>query len=82
VNGNTVTLATTLPEDVSVTSGGLSRNIIAIVTDLVSYVVVEGQLREYQNAANNNYTLIATGISEANPFGLPYNAAPNTVPPS
>lgn len=82
VNGNAVTLAATLPVDVNITSGSLSRNIVAIVTDLVSYVVVDGQLREYQNAASNTYTLLATGISEANPFGLPYNAVPNTVPSS
>lgn len=80
VNGNSVTLATALPVDVKITSGTLDRNIKAIVTDLVSYVVIGGQLREYQNAASNTYNLIAKDITEPTPFGLPYNAAPNSVP--
>lgn len=82
VTGNTVTLATSLPMDIKITSGTLDRNIVAVVTDLVSYVVIDGQLREYQNAASNSYNLIAKNITEPTPFGLPFNAVPNSVPAS
>ena len=80
VSGTTVTLAAPLPEDVKITSGSLSRNIVALVTDLVSYVVIDGQLREYQNASTNDYNVIAVGLTEPEPFGLPYNAVPNSTP--
>lgn len=82
VNGTTVTLATSLPIDVKVTSGGVSRTVTAVITDLISYVVVNGQLREYQNAATNNYNVVAIGLTEPSPFGLPYNAVPNGTPSS
>jgi hypothetical protein len=80
VNGGVVTLATSLPIDVRITSGTLNRNIVAIVTDLVCYVVINGELREYQNAATNDYVVVATKLTEPNPFGLPFNAVPNTAP--
>lgn len=80
VNGNTVTIATPLPIDVKITSGALDRNIIAIVTDLISYVVIDGELREYQNAAKNDYNLVAMRITDPNPFGVPYNAVPQASP--
>ncbi len=80
VTGNSVTLASPLPLDIKITSGALNRNIIAVLTDVISYVVVGSQLREYQNAASNNFNLIAQNMTEPNPFGLPFNVAPNATP--
>lgn len=82
VNGNVVTLAAPLPADVKITSGTLNRNIIAIVTDLVTYLVIGGELREFQNPASNVYNLVATGFTEPTPFALPFNAVPGATPPS
>lgn len=81
VDGNTVTIAGSLPMDVNITSDDVpNRNVTAIITDLVSYVVVDGELREYQNAATNDYITIARGITDPNPFGVPYNAVPSPSP--
>ncbi len=81
VNGNSVTLATTMPVTVSLTADdGSARNIVALVTDLVSYVVINGELREYQNPSTNQYNVVAAGITEPNPFRLPFNAVPTPTP--
>lgn len=81
VDGDTVTIAGSLPMDVNTTSDdGSSRNITAIITDLISYVVVDGELREYPNAATNDYITVATGITEPNPFGVPFNVVPSPSP--
>lgn len=80
VDGDTVTIAGSLPMDVNITSGTISRNVTAIITDLVSYVVVDGELREYQNAATDDYITIARGITDPNPFGVPFNAVPSPSP--
>ncbi len=80
INGSTVTLAAPLPADVKVTQDGVSRNIVALVTDLVTYVVQGNELRLYQNPATNVYSLIATGLTEPMPFTLPYNAVPGATP--
>ncbi len=80
VNGSTVTLAAPLPADVNVTQEGVTRNIVALVTDLVTYVVQGGELRLYQNPTNDASSLIATGLTEPMPFTLPYNAVPGATP--
>lgn len=91
VNGTTVSLASPLQAELKVTNGALTRNIVAIVTDLVTYVVVENggsasepryELREYQNAASNEFNLVATGLTEPMPFSLPFNAVPGATPSS
>ncbi len=92
VNGNSLTIAAPLPADVMTTLDGVNRNVVAIVTDLVTYVVVNAnagtarpaayELREYQNAASNDYNLVATGFTEPEPFSLPYNAVPGATPTS
>ena len=87
VAGNTVALAEAVPIDVEITNALGDRNVVAVLTDIVTYVVVnsdplpgapfkKGELREYQNASTNAYNLVATGLTAPNPFGLPYNAAP------
>lgn len=80
VTGNSVTLATPLSTELKITSGSLDRNIIAVVTDLVSYVVVNNDLREYQNASSNKYNTVITGITSPAPFSLPFNAVPSASP--
>lgn len=79
VAGSAVTLAAPVSSDLNVTSGPLTRNIIAVVTDVVAYVVINTELREYQNAATNVYNVVAVSVTEPKPFGLPYNAVPNVV---
>ncbi len=80
VSGNTVTLATAIPTDVKLVQDGVTRNIVAIITDLITYVVQNGELRLYPNASTNTYALIATGLTEPTPFTLPYNAVPGATP--
>lgn len=82
VSGNTVTLAAALPADVKVLQDGVTRNIVAIITDLVTYLVQDGELRLYPNASSNAFSLIATGVTEPTPFTLPYNAVPGATPSS
>jgi prepilin-type N-terminal cleavage/methylation domain-containing protein len=77
VSGNTITLTTNLGVPVTVTNsgGGSNYNIVAYITDLVGYVVVNGELRYYPSVAQNTYTVLARYMTNPKPFGAPYYAS-------
>jgi len=68
-----VTLTGTLGLPISTSNG--SYDIISFVTNRVSYVVINGQLRYYPpgTAGTSNYSVLASDITNATPFGIPVN---------
>ena len=74
VNGSTLTLATSLGVPVHVTNSPTNFNVVAYIADVVSYVIVGGELRFYPDVTSNNYNVIARNQTNPKPFGLPFGA--------
>ena len=75
VSGSSGTVNVTLANDIGVavnTANG-TYDIIAFVTNRVSYVVVNGQLRYYPpgTGGTSNYAVLASDITNATPFSIP-----------
>lgn len=76
----TLTLASGISADIVVSSGGTTYNVPCLITDRVSYVVANQELRYFGRANNNSYKVLSTDISSGTPFstpttplGAPYN---------
>jgi type II secretory pathway pseudopilin PulG len=74
VNGSTLTLATSLGVPVHVTNTPTNFNVVAYIADVVSYVMVNGELRFYSSASSNTFQVVARNQINPQPFGLPFGA--------
>jgi type II secretory pathway pseudopilin PulG len=74
VNGSTLTLATSLGVPVHVTNSPANFNVVAYIADVVSYVMVSGELRFYGSASSSEYQVVARNQMNPQPFGLPFGA--------
>jgi hypothetical protein len=70
VSGNTLTLVNNLGVPVTGTS---TNNIVAYIADVVTYVVVNGEMRFYKNPSSTNYSVVSRSLLNPTPFGLPFN---------
>lgn len=74
-----VTLAANLTNtvDIQLDDAGTLRNVdvIGFITDRVSYVVVNGELRYYGRRSSSSYTVLANSITSAAPFSTPQTPA-------
>lgn len=79
-SGNrTLTLTSPLvrPVEVTLDNAGtaMAVNVIAFITDRVACVVTNNELRYYPDGPSSSYSVLATGVTEANPFSTPETPA-------
>jgi prepilin-type N-terminal cleavage/methylation domain-containing protein len=74
-----VTLSAPLPNavDIQLDDAGVLQNVdvIGFITDRVTYVVTNGELRYYGRGNSNSYTVLANSITSATPFSTPQTPA-------
>ncbi len=77
-----ITLATNAPMKISVpsgydpndTTGSSALLITAMVSDKITYLVTDEELRFYPRETSSDFTVIARGITSTSPFSTPTNA--------
>jgi len=74
-----VTLVSGIPNAVAIQldDAGVMRDVdvIGFITDRISYVIVDGQLRYYGRGSTNDYRVLANSITSATPFSTPQTPA-------
>ena len=70
-------LAANVPTTITQNNGSTTYNIIAYIAKVAAYVTVHpnnaycGELRYYDNVANNSYSVLARNITSEAPFNMP-----------
>ena len=74
-----VTLVSNLPNsiDIQLDDAGVmqSVDVIGFITDRVTYLVANGELRYFGRGSSSNYTVLCNSITSATPFSTPQTPA-------
>ena len=73
--GFRLTLENNLPNRIATTMEGVAVNIPCFTTNLISYIVQNGELRHYPGRSATNFRVLSTGITSPSPFSVPKTAA-------
>jgi prepilin-type N-terminal cleavage/methylation domain-containing protein len=69
-----ITLANDVDTTVNGTNGKLYGNVPVLITNKISYVVVNGELRYFTSATSANYIVLSRLVSSTTPFSFTTNA--------